>query len=140
MQFWEFHKHFYPNCIISFRNISSNRNIQKHNLKMFTRKNEKFTLSKRIFREINSLVKPLVSRNFWSTYAYVTNWKLRNFTATVFSSNQRFTKELYCKLIWRKKFCVAVNFSFFHTELIIIIMVYVFSRKNMTWSWSYLIS
>ena len=26
-----------------------------------------------------------------------------------------FTKELYCKLIWQKKFCVAVNSSFFHT-------------------------
>ena len=32
-----------------------------------------------------------------------------------FSSNYRFTKELYNKLIWRKKICVAVNFSFFHT-------------------------
>ena len=27
-------------------------------------------------------------------------------------SNQRFTKELYFKLVWRKKNCVAVNFSF----------------------------
>ena len=34
-----------------------------------------------------------------------------------FSSNQRFTKELYSKLIWRKTNCVAVNFSFFHTVL-----------------------
>ena len=29
--------------------------------------------------------------------------------------NQLFTKELYSRLIWREKICVAVNFSFFHT-------------------------
>ena len=29
--------------------------------------------------------------------------------------NKLFAKELYSKLIWRKKFCMAVNFSFFHT-------------------------
>ena len=30
-------------------------------------------------------------------------WKLLNSTATIFPSNYRFTKELNCNLIWRKK-------------------------------------
>ena len=40
-------------------------------------------------------------------------WKLRNFTATFFSQNFRqiddLQKKFYCKLIWRKNFCMAVN-------------------------------
>ena len=46
-----------------------------------------------------------------------TLWELQNFTATILSQKFRqiiffTTKELYCKLILRKKICVAVNFSF----------------------------
>ena len=44
----------------------------------------------------------------------ITEFCCHNFVAKI-PSNQLFTKELYSKLIWRKKFCVAVNFSFFHT-------------------------
>ena len=40
--------------------------------------------------------------------------------STISSQNFRetnfFTKELYCKLVWRKKFCVTVKLSFFHTH------------------------
>ena len=35
--------------------------------------------------------------------------------STNFSSNQRFAKELYCKLVWRKKDLVWENFSFLQT-------------------------
>ena len=34
------------------------------------------------------------------------------------NSNKRFSKELYYKLIWWKKICVRVNFSFFHNTVI----------------------
>ena len=55
----------------------------------------------------------------------VTQWKLRNFSAMIlfqkFRKTYWFTKEFCSKLIWRKKFCLAVNFSFFHTVLNLVI-------------------
>ena len=68
------------------------------------------------------LLKKLPNQNYhYITYViWSTLWKLRNFTATVFSQKLRQIKALlknFCKLIWRKKFCGAVNFSFFHIIL-----------------------
>ena len=37
---------------------------------------------------------------------FIISWKQRFFAKI--PSNQSFTKELYCKLIWREKICVAV--------------------------------
>ena len=89
----------------------------------------KFSLTEEIFREINSLVtylvKPLVSRNFYYLRKRESNgnfqnfslqyrsvvWKLRNFIAT-FPWNQLFAKELYSKLIWRKKIAWQKNSRF----------------------------
>ena len=52
----------------------------------------------------------------WNDFSTV--WKLWNFSATIllqkFRQTNCFTKEFCSKLIWRKKFYVAVNFSFFH--------------------------
>ena len=91
-------------------------------------KNEKFSLTD-FFRQINylviSLVKLLFSRIFCGKSVrgenfcnFHTVWKIRNFTATIFSQkipwNQLFVRELYSKLIWQKN-CMAENFSFFHT-------------------------
>ena len=69
-------------------------------------------------REINlhiiSLVRKLIWRHFCREQNSVifTLWIICSFLRTqffaTFLSNRRFTKELYCKLIWRKKFCVAV--------------------------------
>ena len=68
--------------------------------------------------------------SFWSSKdmhtVEITEFYCHNFFAKI-PSNQRFTKELYYKLIWRKKICVAwqwisrfstlwtVNFCNFHT-------------------------
>ena len=54
------------------------------------------------------------------SHSSLTLWKSRNFTAMVFSQKFRqinvlLNKELCYELIWWKKICVAVNFSFFHT-------------------------
>ena len=115
-------------------------------------KNEKFSLTKKIFRQINSLVISLVKlllsqnfcqkcvrvnfRNFHTVYS--TLWKFLNFTATVFSQKFRqinvLLKNFTIRLIWRKKICKAENFSFFHTVA--------FAREKITWnrvkSWNWL--
>ena len=48
-----------------------------------------------------------------------TVWKFANFSPTIFLQKFRqikyFTKELYCKSIWRKIFAVGENFWNFHT-------------------------
>ena len=65
----------------------------------------------------NEVTKELISRKFLGVIEFHiivlfhhTVWIFANFPL-----NQRFTKELHSKLIWRKNICVAVNFSFFHT-------------------------
>ena len=73
-------------------------------------KNEKFSLTKKIFRQINSLahiarratylVKPLISRNFCQKCVKENsrNFNTGNFTGNSFAkipSNQRLTKEFY---------------------------------------------
>ena len=93
---------------------------------------------KKIFRQNNSwflyLVKLLLSRNFCQKCVrlnrsdfHTTVWKLRNFTAIVFSQIFRqinvLQKNFHSKLIWRKKICVVVNFSFFHN-----------CTKNISWN------
>ena len=60
------------------------------------------------FRQINVLLK-----NSSVNWFDGKNCVAENFAKI--PSNWRFTKELYCKLIWRKKFVWAENFSFFHT-------------------------
>ena len=90
---------------------------------------QKFILTKK-FRQINFLVISLVimlfSRNFWQKWVRVnfrnfhtTLWKLRNFTATVFSQKFRqinvLLKKLFYKLIWRKKIAWRSEFLVFST-------------------------
>ena len=61
------------------------------------------------FRENNFLLKILLYNWFHEII-----FKCHGFFAKI-PSNQRFTKEFYYKLIWRKKICMAANFSFFYT-------------------------
>ena len=55
--------------------------------------------------------------NKYSTIYEFTVWKLRYFTATIFPQKFReikyFTKELYSKLVWRKKFLRGSEFLVF---------------------------
>ena len=41
------------------------------------------------------------------------------FTNSDYANSNFFTKELYSRLIWRKIFCMAANFSFFHIVYIL---------------------
>ena len=95
------------------------------------------------FRQINSLMKKLFSRNYsrkswhnchnffideliWRdsdttvvtvklcTIVEITEFYCQDLVAKI-PSNQLFTSELYTKLIWRRKICLAVNFKFSHT-------------------------
>ena len=80
-------------------------------------KNKKFSLTEKIFREINScvnsLVKLLLSRNF-------TVWKLPKFTLSAFwqkfRESNNFTKEVTKELIsrnifWWERFCLCTLWS-----------------------------
>ena len=85
------------------------------------------------FRQINVLLKNLTvnqfdEKNVWQCAAFLVFPHCAEFYCHIyfaeFPSNQRFTKDLYCKSIWRKK-CVAVNFSFFHTVFLEILLFFV---------------
>ena len=105
-------------------------------------RNEKSCITRKIFREINLhwsyLVKTLISRNFLSETViqkfrklhtvYLTLWKLRKFTATIFPQKFResnfLQKKLYSDLIWRKIFAwqwisrfSTLNICDFHSAL-----------------------
>ena len=54
-----------------------------------------------------------------------------------FPANQHFTKGIYCKSIWRKTLCVAVNFTFFHSVHTVLWCEYsiVWRNKKFTLIW-----
>ena len=60
----------------------------------------------------------IIDTQYTSHTVESTNSFCHDFYAKI-PSNQSFTTELYYNLIWRKKICVAVNFSFFHTVQVV---------------------
>ena len=89
----------------------------------------KFSLTEKKFRQINflviSLIKPLLSRNFWEKSVRENLWNFHfdfsffytshcgNFTATILSQKFRqSTFTLFSKLIWRKNFRGSEFFVF----------------------------
>ena len=82
----------------------------------FTHFSQKFRVSNGFTKYVRKFI--ILRENF--SFFHTTQWKFRNFTATVFPQKFRqidglLKKELYNKIDLTEKNCAAVNFLLFHT-------------------------